>query len=516
MSREKSNIAPLAESEITKYLMVYAKTGQSQKIEALIKQLSTKIDINATETNSGRTAAHYAAIYGHTDVLVVLSKYNADMSIVDRARFTPMDYALIIRGENQLTGLPDKDAIDFERARIINDVNDRAAKSPQLADFQITYVADYQTLPSLIKSKKSNRQDEVILYIILLCPPCLSQSTDSIHVTPIYYYSSKSKKEDIFFIADSCCNNYCPMPIVNPNHNTQVFYSPFQMQATGAGCFYYAIHALTHCHLDSNLISFLKRTPIANIKEIDAPLFQNELVSISNNRINSRYPAIPVLSDLQKIAAISKLPDWMVLYVEHYKLMRYLCVTEAPLCSFISKTFPERLKLRDLKRQDGDFNFYRYDATTTVLPVEEIVTIHEKLNASRKSCVTSGGSLFREKISSFDEELKNKLLTTLSQLQISPPDFNALLDPINRKDFSLMLRRACVEPKAIMLVQTLCEFYLTQPDVPRSHDLQLIITAKNSKGCNSLDICQEYKNSDTGKYLGEVFELISKSLTPSS
>jgi hypothetical protein len=66
---------------------------EKDAIESIRLLLAAGTDINGADTQ-GRTAAHGAALWGHSEVIRFLHASGANMNAMDKRGFTPLDHAL--------------------------------------------------------------------------------------------------------------------------------------------------------------------------------------------------------------------------------------------------------------------------------------------------------------------------------------------------------------------------------------------------------------------------------------
>ena len=80
-----------------------AKFGQFDTITELLHDPSLSLD--AAETGTGRTALHYAAENGHSDIVTILLEHGADSNLVDSDGRTPISLATKARGPHAFLSL---------------------------------------------------------------------------------------------------------------------------------------------------------------------------------------------------------------------------------------------------------------------------------------------------------------------------------------------------------------------------------------------------------------------------
>ena len=108
-----------------------ARFGQFAVVTELLHDTSVSVD--AAETETGRTALHYAAESGHSNIITLLLEHGADINLVDNAGRTPISLATKARGPHTFLSLLrqgcDIGAKDLEGYSMIH----HAAKNGNLA-----------------------------------------------------------------------------------------------------------------------------------------------------------------------------------------------------------------------------------------------------------------------------------------------------------------------------------------------------------------------------------------------
>ena len=88
LSKSEKPVSELQYGAGNDHLRLAAKFGQLGIINRLL--VNSSLDLNAAETDTGRTALHYAAENGHSNIVALLLAHGADSSLVDSDRRTPI------------------------------------------------------------------------------------------------------------------------------------------------------------------------------------------------------------------------------------------------------------------------------------------------------------------------------------------------------------------------------------------------------------------------------------------
>ncbi len=91
LSKQEKRVSELQYGAGNDHLRLAARFGQLDIIDALL--VNSSLDLNAAETDTGRTALHYAAENGHSNIVTLLLAHGADSNLVDGDGRTPISLA---------------------------------------------------------------------------------------------------------------------------------------------------------------------------------------------------------------------------------------------------------------------------------------------------------------------------------------------------------------------------------------------------------------------------------------
>jgi hypothetical protein len=337
---------------LEKCFLAAANEGDEAIIEKL-KKYYNEININTQDKETGRTAAHLAANNKNEKIYHLLLQLGCNPNLLDKGGFSA--YELMVNPYDFNPSF--SDLLMHEKYRyfqfIISEINHKNT----FKNSRLIYVHRLEEINELIEQHSSLTK----IGFLVRKPNCIrtigmygNRLIRNLHMTPIYF--ERKNNQEIFVQLDSILGSYYLLPNTSkPSIKRFSFYSGFNRQASGDGCFEDAVLLLSKllAHNNFNFLQFCNQnakkdsTCLKSLTSEERIVFKKYHRAQMEGNLDAKgqkmLPGLTRKHDVEKLKdfyhmkniptittvfQLESLPDILIPHIAFYATMRFFRISQ--------------------------------------------------------------------------------------------------------------------------------------------------------------------------------------------